>query len=57
MERAEDGKDGIGSGISHQLFLIQFLDNLQGLIRADFKQSGTFILEFCKIISFVNQRT
>ena len=40
---------GIGSRVGHQLFLIQFLHNLQGLIRADFKQPGTFILKFCQI--------
>ena len=40
---------GIGSRIGHQLFLIQFLHNLQCLIRTDLKQSGTFILKFCQI--------
>ena len=41
---------GIGSGISHQLFLIQFLNDAEGLIRADLKQLGTVILKFRKIV-------
>ena len=41
---------GIGPWIGDHFFLIQFLDNLQGLIRADLKHAGAVILKLCQII-------
>ena len=41
---------GICSRIRDQFFLVKFLHRLQCLIRADFKHSGTVILQLCQII-------
>ena len=41
---------GVRPGISHHLFLIQFLHDAQGLVGADLEQLGTIILQFRQII-------
>ena len=45
------GKDpGVRPGISHQLFLVEFLDDPERLIRTDLKAFGTVILKLRQVI-------
>ena len=41
---------GVGSGIRHQLFLVQFLHNSKRLIRTDLKALGTVVLKLRQIV-------
>ena len=40
---------GVCSRVRDKLFLVQVLNRLKCLIRADLEQSGTYVLKLCKV--------